>query len=88
MKTNRRQAQPIPRRTPSRQEIRELEAIAFSDLAALFDDAGRPLKLRDLPASVRMALAWVECGTDGRIQSFAFKDKLEALAKLLALAEE
>ena len=68
-------------------EAKRLKAIAFADPIDLFDDEGRFLRPDELPPHVRVALAYIKVGPDGRICGFRFKDKVKALGRLLSLAD-
>lgn len=58
-------------------------ALLRADLRDLFDENGRWRKLADLPKHIRDTLKWVDVDRDGRIRGFEFKDKNEAIGRLL-----
>ncbi len=70
--------------TPKRDPTRKADlSLIKADPRDLFDENGRGRKLADLPKHVRDTLASVRVDSDGRIRGFAFKDKMEAIERLL-----
>lgn len=67
----------------------ELDAINKADIKDLFDADGQLKRLQDLPEDLRLAIADCEVDpTTGRLRSVTFKDKIDALEKLLGLLGE
>lgn len=60
-------------------------ALLSADPRKLFDENGRGRKLADLPKHIREQLARVDVDSDGRIRGFTFKDKMEAIERLLEM---